>query len=90
MKNILGFIEYNEAISGTELVGPVGPSYGDTKLINKTINSHDTDVIYCELDGNFWTPDKYNELYNEYLKKNGKPLHGFSLKNIETILSFLN
>lgn len=73
-------------ISGTELVGPMGPGYGDTGLQNKTLDANDTAVIYCELDGNFYTYDDYNNLYGEYLKTGAKPLSGFSKKNIETIL----
>jgi hypothetical protein len=34
---------------GTELVGPMGPAYGETGLQNKTINNSDTNVIYSEL-----------------------------------------
>jgi hypothetical protein len=79
-----------EEVSGTELVGPVGPAFGETRLQNKTINQHDTFVIYSDLDGNFYTIDEYNELYNEYLKLGGGPLDGFSKENIDTILSSIN
>ena len=75
-------------VSGTELVGPIGPAYGETGIQNKTLNGSDTAVIYCELDGNFYTQDEYNNLYTDYLKKGGKPLFGFSLKNIEIILQY--
>ena len=27
----------NEEVSGTELVGPIGPAYGETRLQNKTV-----------------------------------------------------
>lgn len=88
MRMIKKFEEFiNEAISGTELVGPIGPSYGETGLQNKTINSHDTNVIYSDLDDKFYTEDDYNQLYNDYLKNGGKPLTGFSKENIDTILS---
>jgi hypothetical protein len=78
-----------EEVSGTELVGPVGPAYGETRLQNKTISSSDTNVIFCDLDSKFYTEDDYNELYNNYLKDGGKPIPNpsFSLKNIERILS---
>jgi hypothetical protein len=75
-------------ISGTELVGPVGPAYGETGIQNKTLDGSDTAIIYCELDGNFYTHDNYNDLYGDYLKRGGKPLMGFSKKNIETILQY--
>ena len=76
----------NEEVSGTELVGPVGPAYGETRLQNKTVTSHDTNVIYCDLDSKFYTIDDYNNIYQDYLKKGGKPLDGFSLENIISIL----
>lgn len=79
----------NEEISGTELVGPVGPGYGETRLQNKTIDAHDTSLIYSDIDGNFYTIDEYNELYNQYLKSKGSPLEGgFSKENIDIILSY--
>ena len=48
------FKQFNEEISGTELVGPIGPAYGETGLQNKTINSHDTNVIYSEMDSKIY------------------------------------
>ena len=75
-----------EEVSGTELVGPVGPAYGETRLQNKNISYHDTNVIYCDLDSKFYTIDDYNAIYQEYLKNGGKPLDGFSLENIIEIL----
>jgi hypothetical protein len=82
--------EFINEVSGTELVGPVGPAYGETRLQNKTISSHDTNVIYSDLDGNFYTIDEYNNLYGDYLKSGGKPLHGFSKENLDEIITFLN
>jgi hypothetical protein len=76
----------NEEVSGTELVGPVGPAYGETRLQNKTVTSHDTHVIYCDIDSKFYTIDDYNNIYQDYLKRGGKPLDGFSLDNIIEIL----
>ena len=76
----------NEEVSGTELVGPVGPAYGETRLQNKTVTSHDTNVIYCDIDSKFYTIDDYNNIYQDYLKRGGKPLDGFSLDNIIEIL----
>ena len=77
----------NEEISGTELVGPVGPAYGETRLQNKTINSNDTNVIYSDIDSRIYTIDEYNDMYSNYLKAGGKPLHGFNKENIDTILN---
>jgi hypothetical protein len=35
-----------EEVNGTELIGPMGPGYGETGLQNKTVNAHDTTVIF--------------------------------------------
>lgn len=77
----------NEEVSGTELIGPMGPGYGETGLQNKTVTSHDTNVIFCDLDSKFYTIDDYNNIYSAYLKNGGKPLDGFSLENIIEIIS---
>ena len=82
--------DFINEVSGTELVGPIGPAYGETGLQNKTISSHDTNVIYSDLDGNFYTIDEYNNLYVDYLKSGGQPLHGFSKENIDEIITFLS
>jgi hypothetical protein len=83
-----------EAISGTELVGPMGPGYGYTGLRNNTLSGNDTAVIYSHIDDKFYTIDDYNSLYNEYLKMGGDGIEsgidsGFSSSNIEKILIFL-
>ena len=78
-----------EEISGTELVGPVGPAYGETRLQNKTVDADDTTVIYSDIDSKIYTYDEYNNLYSDYLKMGGSPLHGFSKENINIILQFL-
>lgn len=84
------FWDFINEVSGTELVGPVGPVYGDTTLPNKTISTHDTNIIYSDLDDKLYTEDDYINLYNEYLKSGGKPLDdGFSKNNIDLILSYL-
>ena len=90
MKNkIYKYDEFiSEELSGTELVGPVGPAFGETRSQNKTITNHDTSEIFCELDSKFYNIDDYNQLYQDYLKDGGKPLFGFTLENIITILTF--
>lgn len=85
IKRFSDFIK--EEVSGTELIGPMGPGYGETGLQNKTVTSHDTNVIFCDLDSKFYTIDDYNNIYEDYLKKGGKPLDGFSLENIIEIIS---
>lgn len=87
MMRIKKFKQFNEEVNGTELIGSMGPGYGETGLQNKTITSHDTNVIFCDLDSKFYTIDDYNNIYEEYLKKGGKPLDGFSKENINIILS---
>jgi hypothetical protein len=79
----------NEEISGTELVGPIGPAYGETGLQNKTVTFHDTNVILSELDNKFYTIDEYNNIYGDYLKVGGKPLDGFNRENLDTVISFM-
>jgi hypothetical protein len=78
-----------EELSGTELVGQIGPAYGDTRTQNKTINSHDTNTIFCDLNNKIYTEDDYNNLYNDYLIKSNKKSikKEFSLENINSILS---
>lgn len=80
------FNDFILEVSGTELVGPIGPAYGETKLANKTISSFDTDVIYSELGGRIYTIDEYNQMYQDYLKKGGSPLDGFNKQNLEKII----
>jgi len=83
------FIQYIKEISGTELIGPMGPAYGETGLQNKTINQSDTNVIYCDLDDKIYTADEYNDIYNDYLKMGGKALPGgFGKKNLIDIITF--
>lgn len=89
MMRIKKYYSFINEISGTELVGPVGPGYGETRLQNKTVDSSDTNVIYSELDGRIYTEDEYIDIYNNYLKSGGKPLDGFNIDNINTILSYI-
>ena len=84
------YLQFINEVSGTELVGPVGPAYGETRLQNKTVTFHDTNVILCEIDNKFYTIDEYNNLYSEYLKKGGSPLNGFNRENLETAIVFIN
>lgn len=88
---IKSFKKFNEEISGTELVGPIGPAYGETGLQNKTVSFHDTNIIQSEIDNGLYTIDEYNNMYGDYLKQGGKPLpDGFNKENLETIIDFLS
>lgn len=78
-----------ESISGTELIGNMGPGYGDTALQNKTLNYNHIHVILSDIDNNFYTIDDYDQIYNEYLKSGGTPLHGFNKENLENVVLFL-
>jgi hypothetical protein len=83
------YIQFINEISGTELVGPVGPAYGETRLQNKTISVNDTDVIYSEIGGRIYTMDEYNQLYQDYLKMGGSPLIDYNKENLEKVLFFM-
>lgn len=82
------FKSFQESISGTELVGHMGPNYGEWVSPN-TISSADTEVIHSEITDKIYTKDDYDEVYQEYLKKGGTPLHGFNKQNLDNILHFL-
>lgn len=84
------FKQYSESISGTELIGHMGPNYGEWISPN-TISSSDTNLIHSDIDDKFYNEDDYNEIYNEYLKKGGKPIQGgFNRENLNGIIHFLN
>lgn len=77
-----------ESISGWELVGQhvMGPNYGEQKLA-VTLASSDTETL-MGMDGNFYTYDDYQDLYNNYQKSGGKSnLKDFTKHNLDTILS---
>lgn len=81
------FKEYNEAISGTELVGKhMGPAYPEQDVTNTQISTKETGIIYSDITSQLYTYDDYQALYNEYLKKGGEPLHGFTKENLDKIL----
>lgn len=84
------YLQFIKEVNGTELVGPIGPAYGETRLQNKTITFHDTNIIFSEIDNKFYTIDEYNNLYSEYLKNGGTPLNGFNKENLDTTIIFLN
>lgn len=88
---IKNFKQFLEAVSGTigTFYGDFGPVVDRQKLPN-TITSNDTSVIASDITGKLYTYDDYNDLYEEYIKKNGKPLTGgFTKQNLEIILNIL-
>jgi len=86
IKNYKSFLE---AISGWELVGHMGPNYGEEE--NSPMKKAGmTDVLYSDAFGRMVTYDEYQSLHNDYLKKGGSPLQGFNLENLDKVLSVLN
>ena len=84
------FDTFIKEVNGTELVGKeMGTGFGTTELGNNTISSGETSVLYSDLDGNFYTMDEYNQLYQDYLKSGGGPLNGFNKENLERMIIFL-
>ncbi len=65
---ILKFKAYNE-VSGTELVGKIGPGYGDVDPKNNTISRMHTDIFSS--DGELLSWDQYQEYINDFLKNGG-------------------
>lgn len=82
------FKKYVESISGTEMIGSMGPNYGEN-IGPKTITSADTDVVYSEIMDKIFTRDEWDNLYQQYLAKGGAPLHGFNKETLETVLNVL-
>jgi len=86
IKNYKNFLE---SISGTELVGHMGPNYGEED--NSPMKKLGiTDVIYSDIFGRIVTYDEYQDYYFNYLKKGGKPLEGFNLENLNKVLDGTN
>lgn len=94
------FIKIQE-VSGTELVGPVGPAYGETRLQNKTVSQTHTSTVGVDgykndnskndLTSDLFFEDDYIQLYNDYLKSGGSQtlLTGDKAKDITIIKDFL-
>lgn len=77
--------EFKESISGWELVGQhMGPGYPEQEL-PVTLTQADTQILMGK-DGEFYTYDDYQDLYQSYLKDGGSPLEGFTQENLDIIL----
>jgi hypothetical protein len=85
MKNIKTYKQYKESVSGTMDTMPYGPGMPRQELKN-TLDNSDTELIYSKITDKIYTKDEYDEMYNDYLKKGGKPLIGFNKENLESIL----
>jgi hypothetical protein len=91
----------SEEVSGTELVGPVGPAYGETRLQNKTVNKSHTSVYGTtghknpdsknELTDDLFFEDDYNQIHNNFLKSGGSQsdLTGNREEDTAFMLNFL-
>lgn len=91
----------SEEISGTELVGPVGPAYGETRTQNKTVNKSHTALIGVSdrnnpdsqnsLTSDLFFEDDYNKVLNDFLKSGGNhsQLTGNKQDDIAIMLDFL-
>lgn len=85
---IKSYKSFLEAISGWELVGHMGPNYGEQE--NSPMKKAGmTDVLYSDAFDRMVTYDDYQNLYNDYLKKGGSPLQGFNLENLDKVLGVL-
>jgi hypothetical protein len=80
------FNEFNESISGWELVGQhvMGPNYPEQNLPN-SLSKFDTQVI-MGIDGKFYTYDDYQELLNNHLKNGGDNLPDFNKENLDFLI----
>lgn len=80
------FNEFNESISGWELVGQhvMGPNYPEQNLPN-SLSKFDTQVI-MGIDGKFYTYDDYQELLNDHLKNGGDNLPDFNKENLDFLI----
>ncbi len=88
MTKIKNFNEFNEAISGTLDTMPFGPGFPRAEF-PATIGRASTTVLFSPTTEEFYTENDYQDLYQDYLKKVGKPLVGFNIQNLETVLSAL-
>jgi hypothetical protein len=81
---------YDESISGWELVGKdMGPNYPEQKLPN-TLDKSDTNIL-LGIDDVLYTFDDFQDMYNIYLKMGGnEDFSEFNKNNLDSILSFLN
>ena len=83
------FNDYIKEVSGTELVGKMGPGYGDTTNLSK-IDKSKTSVF--EVDGVLLTFDDYQEYVNIFLKSGGNigNLSGNKEQDVFYIKSYLS
>lgn len=90
MRKIKKWKRFTESISGWELVGQhsMGPAYPE-QVLQTTLSTEDTELIEG-IDGVIYTYDDYQNLYQDYLKKGGSPLEGFTKSNLDLVIDFLD
>ena len=86
MTRIKNFKQFNEAISGTFDIMPYGPGSPRAEFPG-TIGKASTTVIFSDITSQFYTEYDYQDLYQDYLKKGGKPLNGFTKENLDIVLT---
>lgn len=101
MTKIKKYADFILEVSGTELVGPIGPGYGETRLQNKTVNKSHTTLTGVNgvenpnsknsLTSDLFFEDDYNQIYNDFLKSGGSQseLTGNKEEDIAFMISFL-
>lgn len=78
-----------EAISGTFDTMPFGPNSPRQEL-PVTLSKSQTELIEG-LDGKIYNNEQFFDLYNLYLKNNGKEnLQDFTKENLDKLIKFLN
>jgi len=88
-RRIKNYLKFIEAVSGT-LTNVNGPGMPRQELQN-TMSLSDTNVVYDESSGIFYTEDTYDEIYREYLETGGSPLMGGLTKdNLSKVIDHKN
>jgi len=83
--NILRYQAFTESISGTEMIGSMGPNYGHP-VLGTPPSITDVTVLQSEVDGRMYTREEYDEVYRRYLAGGGEPLTGYTKANLDRIL----
>lgn len=87
IKKFKSFIR--EAISGTFDVSPMGPGI-PRQEITPVKRATNLQIIWSDSRQKFYSEDDWYELYNEYFKKGGTILDGFTEKNLSIVTDFLD
>jgi hypothetical protein len=86
---ILKYKKFNE-VSGTELIGNMGPGYGDIQPKNNTISTIHTNIY--KTSDKLITWDQYQEYINIFLKNGGliNQLSGDVERDVHLILKVID